>query len=77
MIWSALNDKLRTRGPVAFAADVAELAVATVVVGVAFASTLVFAAGAIVIGALQKVGHRCDADCATDRTSCRNAEERS
>lgn len=68
MIWSALRDKLRARGPIGFAADLAELAIAGAVLAVC-------EVGATIIEHINERRDRCDADCTVDRTSCRNAEE--
>lgn len=81
MILAALRQKLRARGALGFAADATELAFGCFVVGV---YQFVLAGGAVagVVVSLPLLAfeilvrpragervHRCDADCASDRTA--------
>lgn len=82
MILSAIRQKLAQRGPLGFARDAAELALACTVVGV---YQLALAGGAVagVVVALPLAAwecatkprggerpHACNADCAAHRTPC-------
>ncbi len=79
MIIAALRHKLRTRGPLGFAADAAKFSAAYWLIAIQAAYNGTGAALAVKVARelLGRRGHHCDADCATDRVACcRNAEER-
>lgn len=67
MIWQALRQKFRDRGPLAFAADTAQLAGACIVIGGWSAILFTAAVGGTAVGltlaALDGCGHRARGVC--------------
>lgn len=87
MILAALRAKFAARGPLGFASDAAELALACTIVGVSALAMAGAALAAAVVGtpvlALELLARPEPSDrpsntddCAAESTSCRNGEER-